>query len=91
MRIYTSRYFVVAKGTGNQMATADANMSDASRYLERLKNAEKDASGYNAITSDLTGDLTHNLKVVGSNPTPATKLKARDANALAGFFAHQFA
>ena len=27
----------------------------------------------------------HNLKVVGSNPTPATKLKARCANALAGF------
>jgi hypothetical protein len=33
----------------------------------------------------------HNLKVVGSNPTPATKLKARSANALAGFLPHQFA
>jgi hypothetical protein len=27
----------------------------------------------------------HNLKVVGSNPTPATNLKARNVNALAGF------
>jgi hypothetical protein len=33
----------------------------------------------------------HNLKVVGSNPTPATNTKARNANALAGFFARQFA
>jgi hypothetical protein len=33
----------------------------------------------------------HNLKVVGSNPTPATKLKARSANTLAGFFAREFA
>ncbi len=32
----------------------------------------------------------HNLKVVGSNPTPATNTKARNANALAGFFARQF-
>ena len=32
-----------------------------------------------------------NLKVVGSNPTPATNTKARNANALAGFFARQFA
>ena len=31
----------------------------------------------------------HNLKVVGSNPTPATKIKARNANALAGFFSAQ--
>jgi hypothetical protein len=28
----------------------------------------------------------HNLKVVGSNPTPATNLKARCVNSLAGFF-----
>ena len=33
----------------------------------------------------------HNLKVVGSNPTPATKIKARCANALAGIFMCKFA
>jgi hypothetical protein len=32
----------------------------------------------------------HNLKVVGSNPTPATKLKARNAKGLAGFFMRKF-
>ena len=31
----------------------------------------------------------HNLKVVGSNPTPATKPKARCVNSLAGFFVRQ--
>ncbi len=31
----------------------------------------------------------HNLKVVGSNPTPATNLKARGINSLAGFFARE--
>jgi hypothetical protein len=33
----------------------------------------------------------HNLKVVGSNPTPATKSKARHVNALAVFFMRKFA
>jgi hypothetical protein len=33
----------------------------------------------------------HNLKVIGSNPIPATKLKASDGNALAGFFMRQAA
>jgi hypothetical protein len=33
----------------------------------------------------------HNLKVVGSNPTPATKQKARHVNALAGFMLCDFA
>src|SRR5579859_729830 len=33
----------------------------------------------------------HNLKVIGSNPIPATNSKARDANALAGFFARKIA
>jgi hypothetical protein len=33
----------------------------------------------------------HNLKVVGSNPTPATKQKACHVNALAGFFIRRFA
>ena len=33
----------------------------------------------------------HNLKVVGSNPTPATNIKAHNANALAGFFTRRFA
>ena len=32
----------------------------------------------------------HNLKVVGSNPTPATKIKARNVNALAGLFMRKF-
>lgn len=32
----------------------------------------------------------HNLKVVGPNPTPATKFKARNVRTLAGFFARQF-
>src|SRR5208283_5992285 len=32
----------------------------------------------------------HNLKVVGSNPTPATKIKARNVKALAGFFTSKF-
>jgi hypothetical protein len=27
------------------------------------------------MTSEITGHLTHNLKVVGSNPTPATKFE----------------
>ena len=31
----------------------------------------------------------HNLKVIGSNPIPATNPKARDANAVASFFARQ--
>jgi hypothetical protein len=37
----------------------------------------------------MTGDRdlqAHNLKVVGSNPTPATISKARWLNELAGFF-----
>jgi hypothetical protein len=34
--------------------------------------------------------IRHNLKVVGSNPTPATKFKARNVRTLAGFFARQF-
>jgi hypothetical protein len=33
----------------------------------------------------------HNLKVVGSNPTPATKLKTRHVKALAGFFMRETA
>jgi hypothetical protein len=33
----------------------------------------------------------HNLKVIGSNPIPATKIKASSANALAGFFVREFA
>jgi hypothetical protein len=33
----------------------------------------------------------YNLKVVGSNPTPATNPNARDANTLAGFFVRQIA
>jgi hypothetical protein len=32
----------------------------------------------------------HNLKVVGSNPAPATKIKARNVNALAGFLVRKF-
>ena len=32
----------------------------------------------------------HNLKVVGSNPTPATNRKTRNVNALAGFFMRCF-
>jgi hypothetical protein len=33
----------------------------------------------------------HNLKVIGSNPIPATNLKARSVKALAGFFVSVFA
>ena len=32
----------------------------------------------------------HNLKVIGSNPIPATKSKARNAKALAGFCMRKF-
>jgi hypothetical protein len=39
-----------------------------------------------AHVCSLRSDLQpHNLKVIGSNPIPATKKKARNANALAGF------
>ena len=55
------------------------------------KNNGKAARRYDGITGDIIGQLTHNLKVVGSNPTPATKLKARDVSALGGFFVRQFA
>ena len=42
-----------------------------------------------AITPEIGGGLTHNLKVVGSNPTPATKISPADqalAPGVPGFF-----
>ena len=40
---------------------------------------------FNAGWSSPVARQAHNLKVIGSNPIPATTLKARSANALAGF------
>jgi hypothetical protein len=48
--------------------------------------------GYRTIGAGWSSPVArqaHNLKVTGSNPVPATNPKARDANALAGFFARQ--
>ena len=50
--------------------------------------------GYRTIGAGWSSPVArqaHNLKVVGSNPTPATNPKARDANALAGFLAPEIA
>jgi hypothetical protein len=73
MGAHIGSIYVVAKMAGNQPATTDANMCDVFRYLERALNGNKNDVGYEAMTSGMGGQLTHNLKVVGSNPTPATK------------------
>src|SRR5262249_18479194 len=49
------------------------------------------ASHFDAGWSSPVARQAHNLKVVGSNPTPPTKQKACHANAVAGFFmCHQW-
>jgi hypothetical protein len=43
------------------------------------------STDFDAGWSSPVARQAHNLKVVGSNPTPATKQKARHVNTLAGF------
>ena len=43
-------------------------------------------AGSHGISPENWGIHTHNLKVIGSNPIPATNKKTRCAKALAGFF-----
>ena len=52
---------------GNQMATAEANMSDMPGCLERPLNKGNCHTGYDAITREIAGRLTSNLRVGSSN------------------------
>jgi hypothetical protein len=56
------------------------------RLLHNGPREAKSAFQFIAGWSSPVARQAHNLKVRGSNPLPATKIKARDANALAGFF-----
>ena len=64
------------------------------RLLHAFHHGDPGLSGNGYIGAGWSSPVArqaHNLKVVGSNPTPATKLKARHVKALAGFFARKIA